>query len=458
MRIILVAFTLMLSTLFIGQNQGVKFSGCIENPNHKEVTIYGPNRYKKVIKLSEGCFSDTLMVVKGNYSFSDGNESTALYLAPGYDLKISLNTKQFDETIKYEGIGAENNTYLAKIYLYNEQNNLNTLYSKKGDMNPDKFLKLQLNYDDGALKIIEEMNLSDQEFKNNQKEIIRLSSLNLILNQLNVDVLTEKGEKLKLTKHLLAEFNKLNLEDTILFERNRTYRAVVNSFFRCGLVAKNNVFIKAYDNLSSPTVKDDVKKNLSSYISFRKDDIDSYFNALNLISTDSIFIANYTNNYNKIKALSKGNPSPSFEYKNYKGATTSLADLKGKLIYIDIWATWCGPCKSQIPYLGKLEERFHDQNIEFVSISIDNPKDEDKWIAMIEDKAMGGIQLIADKAWKSSIVKDYVIKGIPRFILLDQKGNIIDANSSRPMVYNSNGEEQVNQELIKKINECLDKI
>ncbi len=456
MRIILVAFTLMLSTLFIGQNQVVKLSGCIENPNHKEVKIYGPNKYLKVIPLSNGCFADTLKVDKGSYSFSDGNESSAMYLAPGYDLKIKLNTKEFDESINYEGIGSENNNYLAKIYLYNEQNNLFALLSKKGPMNPDKFLKLQLNYDDGALKIIEEMNFSDKEFEKDQKEIIGLSSLNIILNQLNIDVLTEKGEKLKLTKYLLAEFNKLNLSDTLLFESNRTYRAVVNSFFRCGLVAKNSVFINAYNNLNTQSLKNDIKNNLSRYISFRTDDIDSYFKALNLISKDSSFIAKYTQNYNKIKALSKGNPLPSFEYKNYEGATTSLADLKGKLIYIDIWATWCVPCKSQIPYLGKLEERFQNQNIEFVSISIDNPKDEDKWIAMIEDNQMGGIQLIADKAWKSSIVNDYLIRGIPRFILLDEKGNIIDANSSRPMVYNSKGEEQVNESLIKKIDKLLE--
>ena len=117
MRIILLAITLILSNFLIGQNQVVKLSGCVENPNNSEVKIYGPNKYLKVIPLSNGCFSDTLKVVKGSYSFSDGNESTAIYLAPGYDLKITLNTKEFDESIKYEGIGNENNNYLAKIFL-----------------------------------------------------------------------------------------------------------------------------------------------------------------------------------------------------------------------------------------------------------------------------------------------------------------------------------------------------
>jgi hypothetical protein len=115
MRIILVSFTLMLSTLCVGQNQMVKFSGCIENPNNEEVTIYGPNRYKKVIKLSEGCFSDNLKIeTNGEYTFSDGNETTTLYFEKGYDLKITLDTEEFDESIVYKGIGDKPNNFLAK--------------------------------------------------------------------------------------------------------------------------------------------------------------------------------------------------------------------------------------------------------------------------------------------------------------------------------------------------------
>ena len=155
MRIILVAFTLMLSTSFFGQNQMVKFSGCIENPNNEEVAIYGPNRYRKVIKLSEGCFSDTLMVPRGNYSFSDGNESTALYLEPGYDLKISLNTEQFDETIIYKGIGDKPNNFLAKYYLYNEQKVLG--YKTKESMTELEYFNHQSDYFKGLYQLLSDI-------------------------------------------------------------------------------------------------------------------------------------------------------------------------------------------------------------------------------------------------------------------------------------------------------------
>ena len=67
-----------------------------------------------------------------------------------------------------------------------------------------------------------------------------------------------------------------------------------------------------------------------------------------------------------------------------------------------------------------------------MSISIDEPKDYDKWKAMVSDKELGGIQLMADNNWNSKFVKDYAILGIPRFILIDPQGNIVSADAPRP--------------------------
>ena len=101
-------------------------------------------------------------------------------------------------------------------------------------------------------------------------------------------------------------------------------------------------------------------------------------------------------------------------------------------MYVDVWATWCGPCKAEIPFLKKVEKQYHGKNILFLSLSIDKAKDHDKWKAMIKDKELGGIQLFADNDWNSKFVTDYLIKGIPRFILIDPTGNIVTANAPRP--------------------------
>jgi thiol-disulfide isomerase/thioredoxin len=138
--------------------------------------------------------------------------------------------------------------------------------------------------------------------------------------------------------------------------------------------------------------------------------------------------------YKEEMAMQKLNnaPSPTFNYENHKGGTTKLEDLRGKYVYVDVWATWCAPCRAEIPFLKQVEEKFHGKNIEFVSISIDTKKDYEKWKKFVSEKELGGIQLFADNDWNSDFVKAYGINGIPRFILIDPKGNIINANADRP--------------------------
>ncbi len=140
---------------------------------------------------------------------------------------------------------------------------------------------------------------------------------------------------------------------------------------------------------------------------------------------------NYDLKYASEIKFKKGSPSPKFEnLENYEGGTTSLDDLKGKYVYIDVWATWCGPCKQQIPFLQEIEKEYHNKNIAFVSISTDKANKYNAWRKMIEDRQMSGIQLFAGTDYSFS--QEYQINSIPRFILIDPDGNIVDANAPRP--------------------------
>lgn len=127
----------------------------------------------------------------------------------------------------------------------------------------------------------------------------------------------------------------------------------------------------------------------------------------------------------------KGTVSPKFtDYENYKGGTTSLADLNGKFVYIDIWATWCGPCKEEMPYLKELEKEFRDENIAFVSISIDDIEDQQVWKEMVKTYEMEGVQLFANG--DTQFLDAYGIDAVPRFILLDEEGAIMDYDTYIP--------------------------
>jgi thiol-disulfide isomerase/thioredoxin len=158
-------------------------------------------------------------------------------------------------------------------------------------------------------------------------------------------------------------------------------------------------------------------------------------------------IVGLTKYYEQVQESNKMNnsPSPTFDYLNYVGGNTKLEDFKGKYVYIDVWATWCGPCRQEIPFLKKVEEKYHNKNIAFISISIDKLKDQEKWKTMIKEKELGGVQLFADNDWNSKFVQDYKITGIPRFILIDPKGNIVKADAARPS----------SDELVKELDSLL---
>lgn len=129
-------------------------------------------------------------------------------------------------------------------------------------------------------------------------------------------------------------------------------------------------------------------------------------------------------------SLKEGDAAFAFSYPDKNGKTVTMADLKGKVVLVDVWATWCGPCKAEIPHLKKLEEEMKGTDVQVVSISVDEAKDKDKWIKMIKDENLGGLQLFAS-GW-GDIAQFYKITGIPRFMVFDKQGKIVTIDSPRP--------------------------
>ncbi len=137
--------------------------------------------------------------------------------------------------------------------------------------------------------------------------------------------------------------------------------------------------------------------------------------------------------YAKKLPIAQGNTAPNFKAYDVNGKGVSLSDFKGKLVYVDIWATWCGPCRIEIPHLIKLEKEYHkNKNVVFMSVSLDADFDEDKWKKMIKDEGLGGIQLRAKGERDSDIAKNYDVRGIPTFLLIDKNGKIISSQAPRP--------------------------
>lgn len=129
------------------------------------------------------------------------------------------------------------------------------------------------------------------------------------------------------------------------------------------------------------------------------------------------------------RQLSPGVRAPQFELADIKGGHVDLDQLKGKYVLIDVWATWCGPCKAEHPYWEQLIEDYNKYDIHFVSVSID--KDKAAWEKMVKEESMKGVHLHGGTKSKA-FQEDYLINGIPHYILIDPDGNIVRNGFSRP--------------------------
>ncbi|MBI1193308.1 MAG: redoxin family protein [Bacteroidetes bacterium] len=135
--------------------------------------------------------------------------------------------------------------------------------------------------------------------------------------------------------------------------------------------------------------------------------------------------------YRNWQALASGKPAPDFAGVRPDGSRVALSDLKGKAVYVDVWATWCGPCRAEIPHLETLQEAFAgDESVVLMSISVDDNKG--AWETMVAEKELGGLQIFTEGAWQSDVIKRYLIDGIPRFMLIAPDGTISDVQAPRP--------------------------
>jgi len=419
------------------------FSGKISNPDGGKFSIRNSEKSIKEIEvLEDGTFSDTLQnIEKGYYTFKYANETASFYLMPGYNLNLSIDPKQFDETIKYTGNGSEENNYLAQKLLNGEGLGKIATYQYLGTLEEKTYVQLTDSVKKLELDFLNKQDNLDKEFKAlEEASITYKEALQLKRFELYKRFVTKNDDFVKSDEFPDFESG-LNLEDENLLVLGN-YKNYLNAYYtdlsnensKKDSITTDIAYLKTVSNeVKSPEIKEYLLYGAAKYNVTYTKELQNYYDIFMANSTNEEHKKDITEKYNKLIKLRKGEPSPKFvDYENYAGGTTSLDDLKGKYVYVDVWATWCGPCKREIPSLKILEKEYHDKNIAFVSMSIDRKNDYDKWRTMVKDEELSGVQIYAPNDWKSTFVTDYSILGIPRFILIDPDGNIVDSNAPRP--------------------------
>ena len=156
---------------------------------------------------------------------------------------------------------------------------------------------------------------------------------------------------------------------------------------------------------------------------------------------DSRYTATLNKEYNAWKTIAKGEFAPNFTATYADSTAFQLSDLLGKVVYIDVWATWCKPCLEEVEPADKIRQHFQDQDeLVFVNVSVDGRRKtwEDH---LLEHPEEGVINVNDPGNFKSQIAKSYKIDGIPRYIIIDKEGKIFSIDAQRP----SSGDKLIDQ-------------
>lgn len=118
-----------------------------------------------------------------------------------------------------------------------------------------------------------------------------------------------------------------------------------------------------------------------------------------------------------------GAEAPDFTLMNMEGEPVSLSDFKGKVVLIDFWASWCGPCRRENPHVAKLYSKYKADGFEILGVSLDKTKD--RWIDAVAKDKLTWPQVSDLKGWQNEVAQMYSVKSIPDTVLLDKEGKIL---------------------------------
>jgi thiol-disulfide isomerase/thioredoxin len=129
-------------------------------------------------------------------------------------------------------------------------------------------------------------------------------------------------------------------------------------------------------------------------------------------------------------ALAVGSQFPDFDVKDVAGKPLSVAGYKGKVVLVDFWATWCGPCRMEMPNVQEAYKQYHDKGFEIIGVSLDS--DQQKLLDYIKENDMPWPQFFDGQQWSNQLAVKYGIEAIPMNYLLDGNGKIIGKSLRGP--------------------------
>jgi len=434
------------------KNTTVVISGKIKNPVDEPtgIRINYFERNDTITVNPDGTFYAEIELEDEHLAWFDhGHYAIPLYLVPGAKINLEFDAKEFEGWV-YSNAQISGEKSEPSAFLYSLDLKMNKpLRQEISKMKVDSFATIMIKLENSTSKDIKEFIAKSSSSALFQERIKLKQRSELALKYLdytNYHNYKNPPEKLIFDSfHAFIDampYNNIEnckeITEYWYFLYHYGQNIINKKMKTTGLKRETVAYIHKYaDEIVRLDLPQDIKNDIGQHFlrvySRRPDSLkQAYRGCYKDVIKNQEYIEEFEKTVALLENLKPGNVAPTFNYPDINGKMVSLESFRGNIVYIDVWATWCGPCKDEIPYLKKLEKELKNEDIVFVSISIDREKDKEAWKNMVKEKELGGCQLYASGDWESKIAKDYVIRGIPYFIIIDKEGKLAEVNASRP--------------------------
>ena len=453
---------LFLCFYYIADSQTlITLNGQINNAQSNEVKVMYINNFlefKEVmagasVLKEDGKFGMTLEWEKpGPALLTHGDLVYRIFLSPGDKITVTLDPKKFYETTQFEGNGSEVNNFLTKLdfkfhsgLAYEEYTN--SFKDKKLEdfkIYIDKRKNDQLQY----FKKYYEGKKVPPSVENYATSMILYSWATDRLNYLWMHTFyNNKNGFVKVDESYYGFLYEIEIQNEKALS-TYYYVTFLEAYFDDlsytkldkNLQKKQEVSKEQYEllyDLINEKLKGSVKELMLAKLLYDGakdglgDQLKPKLEAFKTIYTNEDYLTLLKAKYEVSEKLKKGAPAPVFKFPDINGETVSLEDFKGKVVYLKIWASWCAPCRSELPYENKLAGNyFKGKDVVFLNVSVDT--NADSWQQLIYKEGALGVQLLAGNHFDSPIMQMYNANGIPHYVLIDKNGNILENNTKSP--------------------------
>lgn len=391
--------------------------------------IVGDSRDLTLHTDKNGCFDTTIVLKQPTYYNISRN---TLYLSPGDDLTVRITTNNREAT--FTGRGAEANEYM-KYRLFPKSGS----YIEGGSNLRADFAQTKALIDSlatlrrGELAALKGVS---NQFKQLEGARITADVLNSYISYITYATWLrgEKKTQEQLTEEIQTFYKNLTAYANPLYKLLAKDElmdvAVVRSVMGYIVQPENDTF-KAWGEGVNLSPRISEMYQAAAKVGILRGRTDR-----NTIDSIQVFADNLTNKefavelQAKIKQaqkLAKGSPAIDITFADVEGNTHRLSEFKGKILYLDFWATWCGPCKQESPYFEKMSKEYAGKDIVFIPISTDT--NHKAWLNYLNAHAK---ELKQYNCVDPKLHSEWAIFYIPRFVLIDKDFNIVDAYAPRP--------------------------